>query len=40
VTRDYYSTLGLTLEASAEQIKKTYRKLAMQHHPDRNGGES
>ena len=38
MTRDYYRTLGLTLEASAEEIKKTYRKLAMQHHPDRNGG--
>jgi len=38
VTKDYYNTLGLRLEASAEEIKKTYRKLAMQYHPDRNGG--
>jgi len=38
VTRDYYSTLGLTPDSSAEEIKKVYRKLAMQYHPDRNGG--
>ena len=37
---DYYSTLGLTLDSSAEEIKKIYRKLAMQYHPDRNGGNS
>ena len=38
VTRDYYSTLGLRPDSSAEEIKKVYRKLAMQYHPDRNGG--
>ena len=38
VTRNYYSTLGLTPDSSAEEIKKVYRKLAMQYHPDRNGG--
>jgi curved DNA-binding protein CbpA len=38
VIRDYYRTLGLALEASEQDIKKAYRKLAMQHHPDRNGG--
>jgi len=38
VTRDYYSILGLRLDSSAEEIKKVYRKLAMQYHPDRNGG--
>ena len=37
-TRDYYSTLGLKPDSSAEEIKKIYRKLAMQYHPDRNGG--
>jgi len=35
---DYYMTLGLTPDSSAEEIKKVYRKLAMQYHPDRNGG--
>ena len=37
VTRDYYSILGLRPDSSAEEIKKVYRKLAMQYHPDRNG---
>jgi len=35
---DYYRTLGLKLEATQQDIKKAYRKLAMQYHPDRNGG--
>jgi molecular chaperone DnaJ len=38
VTRDYYSILGLRPDSSAEEIKKVYRKLAMQYHPYRNGG--
>ena len=38
VTMSYYNILGLTPDSSAEEIKKVYRKLAMQYHPDRNGG--
>lgn len=37
--KDYYSILGITKSASAEEIKKSYRRLARKYHPDMNPGD-
>ena len=36
--RDYYEVLGVTKGASADELKKAFRRAAVKHHPDKEGG--
>ncbi|MHC4183672.1 MAG: DnaJ domain-containing protein [Planctomycetota bacterium] len=38
--KDYYETLGIKKDASQDEIKKAFRKLARKHHPDLNPGDT
>ena len=37
--QDYYDVLGVSRDASADEIKKAFRKLAVRYHPDKEGGD-
>src|SRR3989344_1146597 len=39
MSKDYYEKLGISKGASKDEIKKAFHKLAMKHHPDKNGGD-
>ncbi|HEY4518079.1 MAG TPA: DnaJ domain-containing protein, partial [Candidatus Paceibacterota bacterium] len=39
MSKDYYKTLGVSKNASKDEIKKAFHKLAHEHHPDRGGKE-